>query len=156
MVEQYVIEEIKKLKEENEKLKQELNDERNKLVNSVEGRPCYIELIDRKIIIDRLIENNIDPIKMYDEYGTNEFLRIIKELNLYKDKFKQGKEAICIVRYNNKYYEMISYYNEYKICDEVYMDLEKAIYHELVDELYDILGNYKRKIEQEKKESEEK
>ena len=32
MVEQYVIEEIKKLKEENEKLKQELNDEKNKLV----------------------------------------------------------------------------------------------------------------------------
>ena len=91
MVEQYVIEEIKKLKEENEKLKQELNNEKNKLVMSVEGKPCYIELIDRKIIIDRLIENNIDPIKMYDEYGTNEFLRIIKELNLYKDKFKQGK-----------------------------------------------------------------
>lgn len=148
MVEQYVIEEIKKLKEENEKLKQELNDEKNKLVMSVEGKPCYIELIDRKIIIDRLIENNIDPIKMYDEYGTNEFLRIIKELNLYKDKFKQGKDAVCIVRYNNKYYEMTSYYSEYKLCDEVYLDLEKAIYNELVDELYDILGTYKREMKQ--------
>lgn len=153
MVEQYVIEEIKKLKEENEKLKQELNDEKNKLVMSVEGKPCYIELIDRKIIIDRLIENNIDPIKMYDEYGTNEFLRIIKELNLYKDKFKQGKDAVCIVRYNNKYYEMTSYYSEYKLCDEVYLDLEKAIYNELVDELYDILGTYKREMKQ-KEESE--
>lgn len=153
MVEQYVIEEIKKLKEENEKLKQELNDEKNKLVMSVEGKPYYIELIDRKIIIDRLIENDIDPIKMYDEYGTNEFLRIIKDLYLYKDKFKQGKKAICIVRYNNKYYEMTSYYSEYKLGDEVYLNLEKAIYNELVDELYDILGTYKRKMKQ-KEESE--
>ena len=153
MVEQYVIEEIKKLKEENEKLKQELNDEKNKLVMSVEGKPYYIELIDRKIIIDRLIENDIDPIKMYDEYGTNEFLRIIKDLYLYKDKFKQGKDAICIVRYNNKYYEMTSYYSEYKLGDEVYLNLEKAIYNELVDELYDILGTYKREMKQ-KEESE--
>ena len=155
MVEQYVIDEIKKLKEENEKLKEELNNEKNKLIVSVECEPYYIELLDKQLIIEKLIENNIDPIKMYEECDTDYYVNTIKNLKLYKGKFKRDKsDIICYVRYNKKYYEMTKYYNDYKIEDEVYIDLELAIYHELVDELYDLLRDYKR--EQEKKESEDK
>lgn len=155
MVEQYVIEEIKNLKEENELLKKELNREKSKLLASVECEPYYIELLDRQLIIEKLIENNIDPIKMYEECNTDYYIETIKSLKLYKDKFKTGKnKVICYVKYNNKYYEMNEYYGDYKIADEVYIDLDKAIYYELTDELYDVLGDYKRKIEKEKKESE--
>lgn len=155
MVEQYVIEEIKKLKEENEKLKEELNNEKNKLVVSVECEPYYIELLDKQLIIEKLTANNIDPIKMYEECNTDYYVETIKNLKLYKDRFKTGKnKVICYVKYNKKYYEMVEYYNDYKISDEVYIDLDKAIYYELTDELYDLLGDYKRKIEKEKKESE--
>ncbi len=156
MVEQYVIEEIKKLKEENEILKQKLNEEKNKLVVSVDCEPYYIELINKQLIINKLIENDIDPIKMYEEYDTDNYIEIIKNLKLYKDKFRRDKnEVIGYVKCNNKYYEMTKYYGGFKIENEVYIDLDKAIYYELVDELYDMLFDYKKELKKQQKESEE-
>lgn len=154
MIEQYVINELKELKEENRKLKEELNAEKNKMVVSIDNPKVYkIALIEKESIIKRLEENNIDLIKLYDEEGTDRYLELIKDLKLYRDKFKQNEKVVAVVKYNNRYYEMTPYYNEYKLDNEVYLDLDKAILNELVDELYDLLRDYKyqkQKEEQEK------
>ena len=153
MVEQYVIEEIKKLKEENEKLKEELNTLLNNELMKVDIKPVYVKLLEKEIIIKKLEENNIDIIKIYDECDSKEITKIIIENNLFRDR-KQSSEVKFIARYRNKYYEVKDYYGNIKLDDEVYATLEDAIYYEISDDFYDLCGDYKRKIEKEKKESE--
>lgn len=153
MIEQYVIDELNNLKEENRKLKEELIKEQNKMVVSIDNPKIYkIELIEKSSVIKRLEENGIDLIKLYDEEGTEKYLELIKDLKLYKDKFKQNDNVIAVVKYHNRYYEMTPYYNEYKLENEVYIDLDKAILNELVDELYDLLRDYKYQKEREEQE----
>lgn len=158
MIEKYVIDELNKLKEENSRLREELTKEQNKMVVSIDNPKVYkIELIEKESVIQKLEEADIDLIKLYDEEGTDRYFELIKDLKLYKDKFKQNNNVIAVVKYNNKYYEMTPYYNTYKLEDEVYIDLDKAILNELVDELYDLLRDYKyqkQKEEQEKNQDE--
>lgn len=153
MIEQYVIDELNNLKQENIKLKEELNVEKNKLVVSVDDPKVYkIELIEKSSVIAKLEENGIDLIKLYDEEGTDKYFELIKNLKLYKDKFKQNDKVIAVVKYSNRYYEMTPYYNEYKLENEVYLDLDSAISNVLVDELYDLLRNYKYQKQREEQE----
>lgn len=153
MIEQYVINELNNLKEENSKLREELTKEQNKMVVSIDNPKVYkIELIDKKSVIKKLEENGVDLIKLYDEEGTDRYFELIKDLKLYKDKFKQNDKVVAVVKFNNRYYEMTPYYNEYKLEDEVYIDLDKAILNELVDELYDLLRDYKYQKQKEKQE----
>lgn len=154
MIEQYVINELENLKEENRKLKEELNVEKNKLVVSIDNPKVYkIELIEKDSVIKKLEEAGVDLIKLYDEEGTDKYHELIKELKLYKNKFKQNDKVVAVVRFNNKYYEMTPYYNEYKLENEVYLDLDSAISNVLVDELYDLLRNYKYQKQKEEQEN---
>lgn len=153
MIEQYVINELENLKEENRKLKEELTKEQNKMVVSVDNPKVYkIELIEKDSVIKKLEEADIDLIRLYDEEGTDKYHELIKNLKLYKDKFKQNDKVVAVVRYNNRYYEMTPYYNEFKLENEVYLDLDSAISNVLVDELYDLLRNYKYQKKQEEQE----
>lgn len=153
MIEQYVINELENLKEENRKLKEELTKEQNKMVVSIDNPKVYkIELIEKDSVIKKLEESGVDLIKLYDEEGTDKYFELIKDLKLYKDKFKQNDKVVAVVRYNNKYYEMTQYYNDFKLENEVYLDLDSAISNVLVDELYDLLGGYKRQKQREEQE----
>lgn len=154
MIEQYVINELNNLKEENSKLREELTKEQNKMIVSIDNPKVYkIELIEKESVIKKLEENGVDLIKLYDEEGTDRYFELIKDLKLYKDKFKQNDKVVAVVKFNNRYYEMTPYYNEYKLENEVYIDLDKAILNELVDELYDLLRDYKYQKQKEEKEN---
>lgn len=156
MIEQYVIDELKNLKEENQKLREEINKEQNKTVVSIDNPKLYkIELIENDSIIKKLEEKGIDLIKLYDEEGTDKYLELIKELKLYRNKFKQSNEAIAVVKYDNRYYEMTSYCSKYRLENEVYIDLDKAIENELVGCLYDLLRSYKYRKQKEEQEKQE-
>ena len=73
MIEQYVLDELKKYKEENEQLKKENYDLKNKYVVMVDETPKRGELKPIDNIISIVNENNIDPRRVVDEMGSNNF-----------------------------------------------------------------------------------
>lgn len=86
MIEQYVLDELKKYKEENEQLKKENFNLKNKYVVMVDETPKKAELKPLDNIITILNENNIDPKRITSEMGANEIRDLILNLNLYKEK----------------------------------------------------------------------
>ena len=91
MIEQYVLDELKKYKEENEQLKKENYDLKNKYVVMVDETPKRGELKPIDNIIAILNENNIEPRRIVDEMGSNEIRDLILNLNLYKEKIPKKK-----------------------------------------------------------------
>lgn len=154
MIEQYVLDELKKYKEENEQLKKENFNLKNKYVVMVDETPKKAELKPLDNIIAILNENNIDPKKITSEMGANEIRDLILNLNLYKEKIPKktsnGKESCdIVVKIGNKYYELEKYYGDYKLEKQVFITWEDDVYCELVDELYDEIDSYLRKLKKE-------
>lgn len=146
MIEQYILDELKKYKEENEILKEKLINEKNKIVRSVDAKAIEIELIPTENCVKKLKEANINLNYLVDEMGSREIMETIISLGLFKDKikFKRSDDENIIVKVNNKYYELMRYYNDYKLDEQVYITLEDAVYNELVDQLYDNINSYLR------------
>lgn len=144
MIEQYILDELKKYKEENEILKETLINEKNRFIKSVDTKAVEIELIPTKNCVEKLTKANVDLNNLVDEMGSKEIMKLIIELGLYKDKIKSKRsdDENTIVKINNKYYELTRYYNDYKLDIEVYITLEDAVYNELVDQLYDNINSY--------------
>ena len=154
MIEQYVLDELKKYKEENEQLKKENFDLKNKYVVMVNETPKRGELKPIDNIISILNENNIDPRRVVDEMGSNEIRDLILNLNLYKEKLPKksnnGRESCdIIVKIGNKCYELEKYYGDYKLENQVSITWEDEVYYELVDKLYDEINSYLRKLKKE-------
>ena len=154
MIEQYVLDELKKYKEENEQLKKENFNLKNKYVVMVDETSKKAELKPLDNIIAILNENNIDPKKITSEMGANEIRDLILNLNLYKEKIPKktsnGKESCdIVVKIGNKYYELEKYYGDYKLENQVSITWEDEVYYELVDKLYDEIGSYLRKLKKE-------
>ncbi len=156
MIEQYVLDELKKYKEENEQLKKENYDLKNKYVVMVDETPKKAELKPLDTIIAILNENNIDLKKITSEMGANEIRDLILNLNLYKEKIPKkannDKESCdIVVKIGNKYYELEKYYGDYKLKNQVSITWEDEVYYELVDKLYDEINSYLRKLKKESK-----
>lgn len=154
MIEEYVLDELKKCKEENEQLKKENYDLKNKYVVMVDEKSKNAELKPIDNIIAILNENNIEPEKVISEMGAGEIRDLILNLNLYKEKnpknTSNGKESCnIVVKIGNKYYELEKYYGDYKLEKRVSITWEDAVYCELVDELYDEINSYLRKLKKE-------
>jgi len=60
---------------------------------------------------------------------------------------------VAIVKINNQYYGLEKYYDEFKLKNRVYVDLDEVIYYELTDNFYDIVQNELNRRKQEQKES---
>lgn len=151
MIEQYVLDELKKYKEENEMLKDKLTKEKNRFIKSVDEKAVEIELIPTENCVKKLKEANIDLSNLVEEMGSKEITEIIISLGLYKDKIKSKRsdDENTIVKVNNKYYELTRCYNnEYRLENEVYITLEDAVYYDLVDKLYDNINSYLRAYEE--------
>lgn len=159
MVEQYVIEELKALKKENEELKEKLSIEKNNRIRMIDQDPVYVALKSRDRIERFLEEESKDAYNLKEELGSQDLAKIIKDFELYiVNPPKSGDKGEGIVSYNGKYYKLEKNYSrEYKLEEEVFIDLDEAIYCELVDKFYDMLVNidYAKK-EKEKKEKENK
>ena len=152
MIEQYVIDEIKQLKEENFKLKEEIIKNQSEPFKWVEAKIYDLELIGEETIIKTLEENNYKLEELESNYSSEEYINIIKKHNLYREKLNRKKNNYeGIVKYKNKYYGLETYYGGFKFDDIVYIDLDTAIYHELTDELYDVINQELRKRKQEEK-----
>lgn len=154
MIEQYVLDELKKYKEENEQLKKENFNLKNKYVVMVDETPKKAELKPLDNIITILNENNIDLKKITSEMGANEIRDLTLNLNLYKEKIPKksnnGKESCdIVVKVGNKYYELEKYYSDYKLENQVSITWEDEVYYELVDKLYDEINSYLRKLKKE-------
>ena len=154
MIEQYVLDELKKYKEENEQLKKENFNLKNKYVVMVDETPKKAELKPLDNIIAILNENNIDPKKITSEMGANEIRDLILNLNLYKEKIPKKTSNVkeswdIVVKIGNKYYELEKYYGDYKLEKQVFITWEDDVYCELVDELYDEINSYLRKLKKE-------
>lgn len=160
MIEQYVLDELKKYKEECERQKEEIFNLKNKFIVMVDETPKRGELKPIDTIIEILKENNIEPQKIVDEMGSNEIRDMILNLGLCKEKLprksdKYNKYDEAIIRVGNKYYAMETYYNSYKLEDEVYINWEDEVYYELCDELYDKIDTYLRNMKVAEKSKEE-
>lgn len=154
MIEQYVLDELKKYKEENEILREKLINEENRFIKSVDEKAVEIELIPTKNCVEKLTKANIDLNNLVDEMGSKEIMKLIIELGLYKDKIKSKRsgDENTVVKVNNKYYELTRCYNnEYRLENEVYITLEDAVYNELVDQLYDNINSYLKSQKEENK-----
>ena len=160
MIEEYVIKELEKLKEENQKLKNKINELENRKVVSIEdNNAVYIELKNKECVIKTLEENGHDLQNIFDNYGSDEMIDLIKKLELYRNYIpSHKKDIIGIVRVDKKYYELSKYYsNEYRMENQVFMDVDTAIYNDLVDKLYDWIRDeiYNRKTIEKKGENTE-
>lgn len=151
MIEQYVLDELKKYKEENEQLKKENYDLKNKFVVMVNETPKRGELKPINNIIEILNENNIDPRRVVDEMGSCEIRDLILNLNLFKESLPKKNNNGCdiVVKVGNKYYELEKYYDDYKLESQVSITWEDEIYYELVDKLFDEINSYLRKLKEE-------
>ena len=154
MIEQYVLDELKKYKEENEQLKKENFNLKNKYVVMVDETPKKAELKPLDNIITILNENNIDPKRITSEMGANEIRDLILNLKLYKEKIPKktsnGEESCdIVVKIGNKHYELEKYYGDYKLKNQVSITWEDEVYYELVDKLYDEINSYLRKLKKE-------
>lgn len=150
MIEQYIIDELKIYKEENERLKKELFLKENAQIKICEYKEVNASLIPTDTIVSRLKENGIDIQKVVDEMGTDETTNIILDYKLYKENISTNNP---IIEVNNEYFELEKerYNDAYKLERKVYINLRDIIYNELSDELYDDLNSYLRSLKEEKK-----
>ena len=112
MIEEYVIKELNGLKEENQRLRDEVNKLKNIKVASVEDEPVYIDLKNKDYVIKTLEEKGYNLQDVSDNYGSQELSNLIKTLELYKDYFPSSKKDVkAIVRVDKKYYELTTYYS---------------------------------------------
>lgn len=151
MIEEYVLDELKKCKEENEQLKRENYNLKNKYVVMVDEKPKNAELKPIDCIIAILNKNNIEPETVISEMGANEIRDLILDLNLYKEsipkKTSNGKEKCnIVVKIGNKFYELEKYYGDYKLEKRVSITWEDEVYCELVDKLCDEIDSYLRNL----------
>lgn len=150
MIEQYIIDELKIYKEENERLKKELLLKENVQIKICEYKEVNASLIPTDTIVSRLKENGIDIQKVVDEMGIDEITNIILDYKLYKENISTNNP---IIEVNNEYFELEKerYNDAYKLERKVYINLRDIIYNELSDELYDDLNNYLRSLKEENK-----
>ena len=154
MIEEYVLDELKKCKEENEQLKKENDNLKNRYIVMVDETPKNAELKPIDNIIAILNKNNIDLETVISEMGANEIRDLILDLKLYKEsipkKAGNGKERCnIVVKIGDKYYELEKYYGDYKLEKQVSITWEDEVYYELVDKLYDEIDSYLRKLKKE-------
>lgn len=150
MIEQYIIDELKIYKEENERLKKELLLKENAQIKICEYKEVNASLIPTDTIVSRLKENGIDIQKVVDEMGIDEITNIILDYKLYKENISTNNP---IIEVNNEYFELEKerYNDAYKLERKVYINLRDIIYNELSDELYDDLNSYLRSLKEENK-----
>lgn len=150
MIEQYIIDELKIYKEENEKLKKELLLKENAQIKICEYKEVNASLIPTDTIVSRLKENGIDIQKVVDEMGIDEITNIILDYKLYKENISTNNP---IIKVNNEYFELEKerYDDAYKLERKVYINSRDIIYNELSDKLYDNLNSYLRSLKEEKK-----
>lgn len=147
--ENYVIEELKKIKEENERLKDLIVRKENKSFVEVDEKAINVELLNSDVLIKKLEDLKIDIPKICDEMSSEEITNLIIDNKLYKE-VKENSSTLTIVRYNSKYYKLQSKYSySFELEEQCYITLHDAVYYELSDNLNDIAYNYKRKKEQE-------
>jgi len=150
MIEEYFVKELENLKQENQKLREEIHKKDNKFLMLEERPQVNLELIANETLFKKLDEKGIDLNKIVDEMGSKEIQELIKDLVLYKEM--KNDDYVAIIRMNNRFYGLEKYYNEYKLEPDVYVDLDDAIYHDLVDKFYDKVQNEINRREKEKKE----
>ncbi len=150
MIEQYIIDELKMYKEENERLKKELFLKENAQIKICEYKEVDASLIPTDTIVSRLKENGIDIPKVVDEMGINEITNIILDYKLYKENISTNNP---IIKVNNEYFELEKerYGGTYKLERKVYINLRDIIYNKLSDKLYDDLNSYLRSLKEENK-----
>ena len=136
-LEEYFIKQLDELKEENEKLKKENQEKDNKFLVLEEKSQIKVELIANDALFRKLEENDIDLSKILDEMGSDEIKNLIKNLELYREV--KNDNYVAIVKINNQYYGLEKYYDEFKLKNRVYVDLDDAIYYDLTDKFYDIV-----------------
>ena len=153
MIEEYVIKELNGLKEENQRLRDEVNRLKNIKVASVEDEPVYIDLKNKDYVIKTLEEKGYNLQDVYDNYGSQEISNLIKTLELYKDYLPSSKKDVkAIVRVDKKYYELTTYYSsEYRMETQVFINIDDAIYNDLADKLYDMINDELRERKKKKK-----
>lgn len=153
MLEQYVIDEIKMYKEENERLKKELFMKDNAQIKMSVYKEVNASLIPTNTIVSKLKENGIDIQKIVNEMGNDEITNIILDYKLYRENTSTNNP---IIKVNNEYFELERerYSNSYKLERKVYVNLRDIIYNKLSDELYDDLNSYLRNLEKENKDNE--
>ncbi len=150
MIEQYIIDELKMYKEENERLKKELILKENAQIKICEYKEVNASLIPTDMIVSRLKENGIDIQKVVDEMGIDEITNIILDYKLYKENISTNNP---IIKVNNEYFELEKerYDDAYKLERKVYINLRDIIYNELSDKLYGNLNSYLRSLKEENK-----
>lgn len=150
MIEQYIIDELKMYKEENERLKKELILKENAQIKICEYKEVNASLIPTDTIVSRLKENGIDIQKVVDEMGIDEITNIILDYKLYKENISTNNP---IIKVNNEYFELEKerYDDAYKLERKVYINLRDIIYNELSDKLYGNLNSYLRSLKEENK-----
>lgn len=150
MIEQYIIDELKMYKEENERLKKELILKENAQIKICEYKEVNASLISTDTIVSRLKENGIDIQKVVDEMGIDEITNIILDYKLYKENISTNNP---IIKVNNEYFELEKerYDDAYKLERKVYINLRDIIYNELSDKLYGNLNSYLRSLKEENK-----
>lgn len=150
MIEQYIIDELKIYKEENERLKKELLLKENAQIKICEYKEVNASLIPTDTIVSRLKENGIDIQKVVDEMGIDEVTNIILDYKLYRENISTNNP---IIKVNDEYFELEKerYNDAYKLERKVYINLRDIIYNELSDELYDDLNSYLRSLKEENK-----
>ena len=153
MIEEYVIKELNGLKEENQRLRDEVNKLKNIKVASVEDEPVYIDLKNKDYVIKTLEEKGYNLQDVSDNYGSQELSNLIKTLELYKDYFPSSKKDVkAIVRVDKKYYELTTYYSsEYRMENQVFISIDDAVYNDLTDKLYDMINDELRERKKNKR-----
>lgn len=155
MIEEYVIKELNGLKEENQRLRDEVNKLKNIKVASVEDEPVYIDLKNKDYVIKTLEEKGYNLQDVSDNYGSQELSNLIKTLELYKDYLPSSKKDVkAIVRVDKKYYELTTYYSsEYRMENQVFISIDDAVYNDLTDKLYDMINDELRERKKTKDEN---
>ena len=135
MLEEYVLKKLESLEKENAELKAELEKKNNAFLQLEERDEVKLELIGDVSLFQKIEEAGFSLKQIKEDMGVNEIANMIKELNLYKEVNSNDHEAV--IRVNNKCYGLSKYYDEYRLNDRVYVDLDEAIECELVDKLHD-------------------
>ena len=152
MIEEYVIKELNGLKEENQRLRDEVNKLKNIKVASVDDEPVYIDLKNKDYVIKTLEEKGYNLQDVSDNYGSQELSNLIKTLELYKDYLPSSKKVKAIVRVDKKYYELTTYYSsEYRMENQVFISIDDAVYNDLTDKLYDMINDELRERKKNKR-----
>ena len=135
MLEEYVLKKLESLEKENAELKAEVEKKNNALLQLEERDEVKLELIGDVSLFQKIEEAGFSLKQIKEDMGVNEIANMIKELNLYKEV--NSNDHAAVIRVNNKCYGLSKYYDEYRLNDRVYVDLDEAIECELVDKLHD-------------------